>query len=152
MQLEPHQRMWDGTRFHAGVLPVDKNLKNDSLERLNRLCYLELTNICEGHTHIRFGTGQERHPHLTLHFRESFLAIAEKHKAALENLFKEVFPNDPDRNQIDCSSSGGLMTIRSPRDRQRDHPEPEMERWFDETVAAIEQFDSRCRAILDGCR
>ena len=129
-------------------MPVDKNLKDDWLQRLNSLSCLELTNICEGHTRPKIGPGQARCPYRTLHFRNEFCALVDRHREALERLFMETFPVDPERNQICCGTSDSLLTLRSPHDRQTDAPEADMERWFEQTIAAVEHFDCRCREIL----
>lgn len=148
MQIGRHERLWNGTAFGMEMVAVDRNLKDEWLARLNGLGTLKLTNICEGHVHTTFGTGQERYPYVTLHLRERAAAALVGREAAVEQIFHALFPADADRHQLCLARNESLMTLRSPHVRQKAEAEPQMEDWFSATITRLEEFDRRCGDLL----
>ncbi len=152
---KPHERLW-------GNLCVDKHLEDLWLEHLNALTTLNLINICEGH-HDRSRLS-ERSPHLSLRLRASLMSdIAtswEAQKMALLNKAQALFDqNDTNFNlALTFNLRVGLgrlgyrenltLRIRYYQARTETTMDAQTHRWFEETVARVEELDAFLAAMV----
>lgn len=155
--VRPGRRFWNGHE-------VDANLRDEWLERLNKLANFRLTSICEGHASERRGFGGN--PHLILRLMENHnpLMISSWHeiRTALYGKFPCCNADTRYRVNFELSSdvrlSRGvlqppvdrfLIRIDSTAHRETNEPETWFDEFFEQSVQFAETADSFLREILD---
>lgn len=150
--LRPHERWWND-------FPVDKNLKDEWLRRLNALTTWNLISICEG---IEERHSQQRysHPHINLRAKEDHLpavvrwfhTLSVDAKGILKIFDLEETTVDFVVEQTFSKPHGNLMRkfnptmrIKSHHQRSSDDIDSQTVLWFEKTITEIEQMDSLLR-------
>lgn len=142
-----HERVWNGYY-------VDKNLKDEWLERLNCLPVFELINICEGITERRGAVTYDL-PHIYCRVKPRFSYLVAHHfnDIRLVAALQSICSPDDTRVQLDVKRrfSGQTKTLsyidhlvlrltflkqRSSRDIDR-----ETERWFERMMCEVEALN-----------
>lgn len=137
-----HERLW---RDRC----VDKNLKDDWLERLNTLQSFELISICEGHL--------DRRPHINLRLRPDLIAALAndwhayqaKFQEGISNIFRYPLTSASFELRYRYSTRGGrshyredaVLKIEALRERSSRNEELNQDEWFMANVQASEDFD-----------
>ncbi len=157
VEYKPYERPWHG-------LPVDRNLHDSWLERLNRLKCFELASICEGHTDVK-PTSVKRRPSVILIVRKDYLRQTTERwyeiKAALADEIAGTWSGNDTRIELeiqhmlvreaDQREDEENIVMRCLSCRKRDSaPFSEwVETWFQNTVFRIEEYDRRFRKLME---
>jgi hypothetical protein len=149
-----HERLWRD-------LCVDKNLKDDWLERLNRLEAFTLINICEGHADQRPGSPGS-YAHISMRLKEWLLPGIARHweelrGAVLSEMNRLFQVGDTDINmELKFRLRAGrgkliyqeglTLRVRSFKKRKRTEMDSQTGNWFEQSITRIEGLD---RMVLE---
>lgn len=144
-----HERLW---RERC----VDKNLKDDWLERLNRLAAFSLINICEGHHDQQVGSSG-RYPHISVRLKERLLPGIARHweelrGATLSEMNRLFQTGDTDINmELKFRLRAGrgkliyqeglALRVRSFEKRKTSELDSQTANWFERVIQRIEGLD-----------
>ena len=144
-----HEREWQG-------FCVDKNLKDDWLERLNGLQVFHLISICEGH-HDRGAEPARTPPHVKLRLKDRFLpGIAgcwDEHKMEVLSKVNDLFQTGDTYVNLELKFKLRLGTgrldyqenlivrIHGRQARASGEIDTDTDGWFERTVDQVQDLD-----------
>lgn len=149
-----HQRLWLDKY-------VDKNLKDEWLERLNNLKTLNLISICEGHT----DHPKHYYPRMNLRIKAELLGhLADewkKLKPALRVALDRCFPHEDTKPSIELfrriqrkdkdseiPDDDIIVYIHSRISRNTDCEKEFKDNWFERSIAGVAEFDETIKSIV----